>query len=136
MSAAVEGSCLCGSTRFQATGAARSRCFCHCRSCRLASGAPFVAWATFPSDGFRLLEGELTRYRSSEKVLRGFCPRCGSGLTYAHDGRPEEVDVALASLDDPAPIEPEYHIWVSHKLLWVEIRDGLPQYAEGREGAP
>ena len=132
---AFEGGCLCGATRYRVSGPATNRCYCHCRSCRLASGAPFVAWATFPAQGFRLLRGELALYRSSEHVLRGFCASCGTSLSYAHDRRPAELDVALATLDDPSSLAPECHIWVSHKLSWVVLGDGLPGYSAWRESA-
>jgi hypothetical protein len=112
---------------------ASNRGCCHCRSCRLASGAPFVAWATFPVAGFRLTQGEITRYASSKKVMRGFCGTCGTALTYLHEARPQELDVAVATLDEPALVAPEFHIWVSHKLPWVVLADGLPQYAEWRQ---
>jgi hypothetical protein len=127
-----EGGCLCGATRFRAAGAASQLCYCHCRSCRGASGAPFVAWATFPAAGFRIARGALALHRSSEPVLRGFCATCGTALTYAHAARPAEIDVALAALDDPGVLRPACHIWVSHKLPWVELGDGLPRFAEWR----
>jgi hypothetical protein len=126
------GGCLCGATRFQVSGPATNRCFCHCESCRRASGAPFVAWATFPASGFRTTRGELARYRSSEKVARGFCAACGTTLTYVHDARPDEIDVALVALEDSTAVRPECHIWVSNKLPWVEIADLLPQHAKWR----
>lgn len=128
-----EGGCLCGATRFRASGSASSLCFCHCRSCRLASGAPFVPWGTFPRSGFEITSGKLTPYASSERVSRGFCSTCGTTLTYEHGTRPGEIDVALAALDDPT-LRPECHIWVSHKLPWVELGDGLPRYPEWRTG--
>ena len=133
-SISFSGRCLCSQTRFQASGGATHLCYCHCRSCRRASGAPFVAWGTVRSEGFRLTRGELTRFPSSEEVNRGFCATCGSALTYAHDARPQELDVTLATLDEPSLLQPEYHIWVSHKLPWVVLNDGLPQYPESCGG--
>jgi hypothetical protein len=65
-------------------------------------------------------------------VTRGFCPRCGTALTYAHRGRPEELDLTIASLDEPGALAPECHIWVSQRLPWVVLGDGLPQYEEWR----
>jgi len=130
----LEGGCLCGETRFGVSGTATNRCCCHCRSCRGASGAPFVAWATFSSAEFRVTRGKLSQYASSEKVLRGFCGTCGTALTYAHAARPAEIDVATVALDEPSRLAPEFHIWVSHKLAWVALADGLPQYAEWRQG--
>jgi hypothetical protein len=130
-----EGGCLCASTRFRVSGTAKSRCYCHCRSCRLASGAPFVAWATFPAAEFRLIHGKLAQYRSSESVLRGFCDSCGTGITYRNQRQIEQIDVAVATLDDSGSLQPEYHIWVSHRLSWVTLGDELPQFAEWRTSA-
>lgn len=130
----VEGGCLCGAVRYVASGEATNRCYCHCRSCRLASGAPYVAWATFEAKQFRLVRGLLKTVRSSDKVERGFCPDCGTSITYRHADRPGHVDLALATLDAPSSIAPECHIWISHKVAWIVPGDGLPQYAEWRTG--
>lgn len=129
-----EGGCACGATRFRVSGPGTSLCICHCTSCRRASGAPCVAWGTFDPARFELTRGHLAQYASSRPVVRGFCPRCGSALTYRHRERPQEIDVALASLDDPAALVPEYHIWVSERLPWVVPGDGLPQYPKWRSG--
>jgi len=32
------------------------------------------------------------------------------------------------SLDDPEEFPPTYHIWVSHKLGWETLADGLPVF--------
>lgn len=128
-----QGGCLCGRVRFRVSGPGKNRCFCHCRSCRLASGAPFVAWATFPTDGFQLTAGELAICRSSPEVVRTFCGGCGSTIGYRHESRAADLDVAIATLDDATPLAPECHIWVSHKLPWMTLGDGLPQYAEWRD---
>ncbi len=127
-----EGGCLCGATRYRATGEASHLCFCHCRSCRRASGAPCVAWATFPSGGFRVTHGELARFASSPGVVRGFCPTCGTPLTYARADTPDEIDLLLATLDDPGRLTPAYHIWVSERLPWVSLSDGLPRFERRR----
>jgi hypothetical protein len=53
-------------------------------------------------------------------------------VTYAHEARPGELDIAIATFDDPGDIKPEFHIWLDDKLAWVEISDDLPQYAQWR----
>jgi len=131
---ALEGGCLCGATRYRVAGRVANLCFCHCRSCRLASGAPYVAWGTFGVASFELLGAPPAEHASSAKVLRRFCATCGTTLTYAHAARPEELDVALATLDEPGALRPEFHIWVSEKLPWV-ILDHLPVYAEWKTTA-
>jgi hypothetical protein len=127
-----EGGCLCGAVRYRVSGAARDLCYCHCRSCRLSTGTHCVAWATFERDRFELLRGVLASRRSSPPVVRSFCAACGAAITYAHDATPRELDVTLASLDDARGLAPACHIWVSHKLPWVALGDGLPQFPERR----
>jgi hypothetical protein len=132
MSAAIyEGGCLCGAVHYRLTGPVRNPCFCHCASCRRASGAPLVPWGTFARDALLLTRGTLTEHRSSAPVLRGFCARCGTPLTYRHEAHAADIDVALATLDEPARIAPRMHVWVSEKLPWVVIGDDLPQYPHG-----
>jgi hypothetical protein len=126
------GACLCGRVQFEALGPATNLCYCYCRSCRRASGAPLVAWGTFARSGFRITRGTLTEHRSSPPVVRGLCAACGGALTYRHQARPEEIDVTLASLDAAAALAPQLHVWVSDKLPWVRIDDGLPQFAGDR----
>lgn len=126
------GRCLCGAVRYRAAGPATSIGYCHCISCRRGSGAPYVAWATFPHDRFTLLQGSLAEYRSSARVLRGFCPACGTSVSYRHDRRPNEIDLTLATLDEPGALTPAFHIWTEHRLPWVHLDDGLPQYPRFR----
>ena len=122
------GGCLCGAVRYQVSGPARHLCYCYCASCRRASGSPAVAWGTFDRDSFRVTRGTLAEFRSSEPVRRGYCPGCGSCLTYRHATRPAEIDVTLATLDEAAQLAPQMHVWVADKLPWMRIEDGLPQF--------
>jgi hypothetical protein len=122
------GGCLCGAVRYEISGAPRTLCYCHCESCRRAAGSPAVAWGTFQRDGFRVTRGAMAELNSSPGVLRGFCGRCGSCLTYSHERRSAEIDVTLATLDDAARLAPRMHVFVAEKLPWVRIEDGLPQF--------
>jgi len=125
------GGCLCGAVRYEVTGAVSNPCFCHCASCRRASGAPMVPWGTFARAALRITRGQLHEYRSSSEVWRGFCAHCGTSLTYRHEARATEIDVTLATLDDPAVIAPRMHVWVNERLPWVRIADDLPQFPAG-----
>ncbi|HEU4429844.1 MAG TPA: GFA family protein [Myxococcota bacterium] len=130
--APLTGGCACGALRYEARGAAANLCFCHCASCRRATGASPVAWGTFARERFRVVRGALALRRSSPPVERGFCAACGTALTYAHAARPSEIDVTLASLDEPAALRPACHIWVSDRIAWAPLADGLPQYSGWR----
>jgi hypothetical protein len=124
------GGCLCGAVRYEARGEVTNLCFCHCSSCRRATGAPMVPWGTFAAPNLSILRGRLAQYRSSPKVTRGFCAQCGTSLSYRHDDRGGEIDVTLSSLDDAGALAPQVHIWVEDKLPWVAIADGRAQFAQ------
>ena len=128
---AYPGGCLCGAVRYEIEGEVTDPCFCHCASCRRATGAPAVPWGTCARDALRLTRGRLTEYRSSAEVWRGFCARCGTSLTYRHEARAAEIDVTLATLDDPTLIAPLMHVWVKDQLPWAPIGDSLPRHETG-----
>lgn len=131
--AVYAGGCLCGEVRYQVSGVVRDPCFCHCASCRRAAGAPLVPWGTFAREALRITHGTLSEFRSSPGVWRGFCPRCGTSLTYRREARQDEIDVTLASLDDPTAIQPLMHVWVADRVPWMTIADGLPQHPGGTD---
>ena len=126
------GGCLCGRVRYRAGGAVTHPTLCHCRSCRRAAGAPLVAWVTFPLADFSFTRGVPARHRSSPPVERTFCPGCGTPLTYQHAQFPAEIDVTVASLDDPSAFPPADHTWTSERIVWLELGDRLPQHERSR----
>ena len=131
------GKCFCGFVRFEISGPVASPCFCHCNSCRVASGAPYVAWGSFPKSSFQVIAGDLAIHKSSDPVERGFCNRCGSSISYFHEGRPDSIDITLVTLDEADELDelqPKFHIWIANKNPAVIIGDDLPQYDEWRIG--
>jgi len=130
----LEGGCLCGAVRYAISGPVSNPCFCHCASCRRATGAPAVPWGTFAREAVRIVRGRLSEFRSSAQVSRGFCARCGTSLTYRHEARAGEIDVTLATLDDPTLLPPRLHVWVKDRLPWTPICDELPQLPAGTAG--
>ncbi|HME73739.1 MAG TPA: GFA family protein [Myxococcota bacterium] len=127
------GSCFCRAVRYQVEGAPFHETLCHCSICRRTSGAPFVAWASFPRAGFRFTRGLPARIRSSKGAWRSFCAACGTPLVFEHDDFPDELDITLGSLDEPESIQPKDHTHVRSKLSWVDHMEGLAQYSQGRE---
>jgi hypothetical protein len=129
----IEGGCLCGAVRYRALGNAYGITHCHCRTCRRASGAPLVTWAGFDSDKFNFTQGQPVSYRSSKEVVRTFCGRCGTALTYRRLDLPESVDLTLGSMDDPEQLNPQDHTWTESKLSWIRLGDDLPAYPQERK---
>jgi hypothetical protein len=130
MSAPYEGGCLCGRVRWRATAEPANVRVCHCRNCQRATGAPFYARAVFLAGDFER-HGETTSWPTSPRVDRLSCARCGTPLFSAPKDPPARIGVALATFDDPQAVAPQAHIWVSEKLGWVSLDDGLPQHGQG-----
>jgi len=130
-----EGGCLCGAVRYRAEGVPSSVTHCHCTLCRRASGAPLVTWATFAAARFRFTGGSPAPYDSSRRAVRHLCPRCGTQLTFQRHDLPHEVDVTVASMDDPARLAPRDHVFVATRLPWLHVDDRLPRFEGERPGA-
>ena len=123
-----EGGCLCGAVRLKARGEPINVRVCHCRNCQKAMGSPFFARALFNQNALTV-EGNTSRYASSEAIDRVFCTSCGTRL-FSWRTNGTAAGVALAIFDDRNAFAPTEHIWVKEKMNWVKLDDGLPQYAE------
>ena len=122
-----DGGCLCGKVRFRVTAAALDSGYCHCRMCQRNSGAPVVAWTTFPSTGFAWIAGNAAAYPSSAHATRRFCASCGSYLVFSSTKSPQEVSVNTASFDNPEAFPPRKHIFVESRIPWFHTADELPE---------
>ena len=120
-----EGGCLCGAVRFTTEGEPLNVRICHCRGCQKAMGSPFYARALFDPKSVTI-RGNIASYASSAAIARVFCPVCGTRL-FSRRTNGTAIGVALATFDDRNAFAPTEHIWVSEKIAWVEIKDGLPQ---------
>ena len=130
----IRGSCLCGGVRFEITRAVGPFELCHCRRCRKASGAAFVAGLGVRTEDFRLLAGRELISTYDAPILEGpppyrtsFCSRCGSPVPNP-DPRSEWFEVPAGGLDDDPERRPDKHIFVELNPPWFEITDDLPQY--------
>ena len=129
-----DGGCLCGAVRYRIEGPIQSVVHCHCQMCRRSSGAPVSTWITVPVEAFKVTKGAPATYHSSDHGRRGFCPTCGGQLTFFSTERPEELDVTLGTLDDPAGLTAQYHIWTSSRLPAFRIDEHVPVRKGQTEG--
>ncbi|HEY8595339.1 MAG TPA: GFA family protein [Devosiaceae bacterium] len=97
------GGCQCGAVRFRLQGPLVHASICNCRMCQKAFGnffAPFANAATEPV----WTRGKPAIFRSSERAERGFCPQCGTPLTYRWGD--EVTALAIGAFDHPNEIVP------------------------------
>ncbi len=125
---ALSGRCLCAAVRYRCGPLLYPATWCHCESCRRASGTTPVGWFTVALDLVAFQGDALRTHRSSPGVERRFCGVCGAPLTYWSARRPAEIDFTLGSLEDPARVTPVDHIWMADAPPWDRPADGLPQY--------
>jgi hypothetical protein len=127
MSDVLHGRCACGAIRFTANAEPFQVSWCHCKDCRLHSGAPAVVWAGFRT-GEVTFEGTPKRRRSSERVTRTFCADCGTPISYEHEELPGEIYIHAGLFDEADRLVPDRHAYVTSKLFWMHLEDGLPEY--------
>jgi hypothetical protein len=126
----LHGSCLCGGVRYELAREPGPFGYCHCKSCRKASGSAHAANAPVARADFTLASGRelLREFESSPGKFRAFCSACGSPI-YAYLAATRDVlRIRLGSLDSPLLASPRAHTWVSDKATWDTIAGDLPQF--------
>lgn len=130
MTRIIEGGCLCGKVRYVATGEPLNVRACHCRLCQRAIGAPFNVRALYRCDAVSF-RGPVARYASSDDLMRGFCPACGTTVTSERTSQ-GLVGLTLGSMDEPDRCPaPTVHIWTESRQNWLCLDDGLPEFPQG-----
>lgn len=116
------GGCQCGALRYVIDEPLGRASICHCRMCQKAFGNAFGPLVT--AAGLRWVRGEPKRFRSSNKVSRGFCAECGTPMTYEPEGFAPEL--AIATLDEPGDVAPVIQVGLESRLPWVDGLHSLP----------
>lgn len=124
----AEGGCLCGAVRFSATGEPLDTGYCHCTLCQRSTGAPVLAWASYPMTGFSYTRGMPARYQSSQHGHREFCSNCGTQIAYRDSGNAATIEINVGALDEPGSVPPRYHIWYASRVPWFDTADSLPRF--------
>jgi len=121
------GSCLCGAVRFEVAGDLPPPDACHCTQCRKSSGHYFVS-TDVPRSAVTIHGVEnVSWYRSSEKVRRGFCKTCGASLFWDPIER-DWTGIAMGAFDQSTNTHIHVHVHVGSKGDYYEITDGVPRH--------
>ena len=126
------GTCFCGTVELEATGAPEAMGYCHCRSCRLWSGAPVNAFTLWKPQAVQVTTGAdvLARYQRTADTQRHYCGICGGHLMAVHP-KLNLVDVHAAAIPTLLFI-PSVHVnYFDHVL---SFDDGLPKLGEFQIG--
>jgi hypothetical protein len=127
----VEGGCACGTVRYRLTSEPLFVHCCHCLNCQRQTGSAFVINVLIETDRVEIVSGEplpVDVPRSGgkkQKVWR--CPDCQVAV-FSKYTTPRIRFVRAGTLDDPAGVEPDVHIFTRSKLPWVQLPDGVPAF--------
>jgi hypothetical protein len=131
MSAPLEGGCACGAVRYRVMAAPLFVHCCHCLNCQRQTGSAFVINLLIEADRVRLLAGEpqpVAVPRSGgkkQKIWR--CPSCQIAVFSQYTSRKIRC-VRAGTLDDPAAVAPDVHIFTRSKLRRVTLPDSVPAF--------
>ena len=131
MSTKLEGGCACGEVRYALGSEPLFVHCCHCLNCQRQTGSAFVINVLIEADRVELLAGEpvpVAVPRSGRKKQRIWrCPTCRVAV-YSQYTSPRIRFVRAGTLDDPASVQPDVHIYTRTKLPWVVLPDGVPAF--------
>jgi hypothetical protein len=130
----IKGGCLCGDIRYESRAAPVLSAVCHCTQCQKQSGSAFSTNLVVPAEAFRLTTQVPARFDdvggSGLGVKRHFCGRCGSPVYTELEAQPGVVVIKAGTLDDPAAVSPQIHIWRRSAQPWIAAPDGVACFEE------
>lgn len=129
------GGCQCGAVRYRFNAKPRGAHICHCRMCQKAFGGFYAPLVGGPVDSFAVTRGQITLFRSSDQVERGFCRDCGTPLSFAYIGG-DWVSVSIGSLDNPEAFPPKDQHGTESRLSWANRLGALPDVATTEQRHP
>ncbi len=135
--APINGGCLCGAVRYEASEPPFEVGTCHCRMCQKWTGSAFMVMARFSRTAIRFTKGEPKLYKSSSIKEKGFCSNCGSSLfdqylvskakkstLHLH---PDMIWIQVGTFDNPDAVSIDHHCGVESQLNWVHFDDDFPR---------
>ena len=135
MSEVFEGKCTCGFVRYRMASRPLFVNCCHCTWCQRETGSAFAINAMIEADRVEVIAGEPVRIDTpsnsgkGQKITR--CPKCHVALWSNYAGAGDAVRfVRVGTLDAPARLPPDVHIFTASKQPWVVLPPGTPAVPE------
>jgi hypothetical protein len=132
MEESLTGGCSCGAVRYRLIGPPMFVHCCHCLDCQRQTGSAFVLNAIYETERIEMLSGapEPTEVPTDSgrphDIFR--CPACRIALWSDYGRLGVWRFVRVGTLDNPAALEPDVHIYTRSKVPWVRLPDGVPAF--------
>ena len=125
----VQGSCHCGSVRYEAVVDPERTTICHCTDCQRLTGSAYRVSVPAVAGSFRLVSGQPAVYvkigDSGSRRAQAFCSGCGSPL-YTYDAdHPDAHGLRVGSLEQRAALVPRKQKFCRSALGWTQDLSGL-----------
>ena len=130
---AYDGGCSCGEVRYRLTSEPLFVHCCHCLNCQRQTGSAFVINLLIEAERVELLAGtpqpvDVPRDDGSpQRIFR--CPSCEVAV-FSQYGRRAVRFVRGGTLDQPASITPDVHIYTRSKVDWLTLPESVPAFEE------
>jgi hypothetical protein len=136
-----EGGCACRAVRYRLLSGPLIVHACHCTECQRLGGGAFALNALIETDRLEVTNGEphpVPVTGTSGKPQAIFrCPDCATALWSHYPGAGTKLAfVRVGTLDEPARLPPDIHIFTSTRLPWLELPEGaraVPEYYSSKE---
>lgn len=129
----LEGGCSCGAVRYRLLAAPMRVHCCHCHNCQRQTGSAFVLNALIETSNIKLLKGKpkavpVPRAHAPHDIYR--CPRCQVAVWSDYGRRKGLRFVRVGTLDDPAALKPDLHIYTRAKAPWLKLPKGAKVFRD------
>ena len=131
--ASINGSCLCGTVKFELTPPSAVFRYCHCSRCRKATGTAHAANLFVPKSQFRWVAGEskLKKFDlpGAKRFAVAFCTECGTRMPHQVTGM-ENMLIPAGVLDGEPDRQPDGSIFWGSRAGWFVETPDLPKHDE------
>jgi hypothetical protein len=127
-----DGGCACGQIRYRLQTPPLFVHCCHCHDCQRQTGSAFVLNALIETGLVEILQGQIvlsempTDSGKPHQVAR--CPGCGIAVWSHYGGIDRLSFVRVGTLDDPAALAPDVHIYTRSRLPWIALPPEVPAF--------
>lgn len=129
-----DGGCTCRHVRYRIISKPLFVHCCHCYWCQRETGSAFALNAMIEADRVQLRQGEVatatipSNSGKGQRISR--CPQCQVVVWSSYAGAGDAIRfVRVGTLDDPAALPPDIHIFTASKQPWVSLPPGTPAEA-------
>jgi hypothetical protein len=131
MSSLYDGGCTCRQVRYRMTTKPLFVHCCHCSWCQRETGSAFALNAMIEADRVQLLAGDVvivdTPSHSGKGQRIARCPTCEVAVWSNYGGAGDAIRfVRVGTLDEPARLAPDIHIYTASKQPWLTLPPDTP----------